>query len=483
MEQRECWVPWHKHPLKCGIPGRLYSRYDYVQPIVDCMMRLHEPRRFNFINSSKRERCEGGAIEKEGIQRKRSSPEVGGRCKILCEGCMTTNFADIEYDIANGVTVCKCGVTSRGSLTMEEWSDTHNSMEGGSKARADAPGTSSDTKTAQQRQNEKFAVAHGSVQHAARRTGFSAASKIVAGEAARQEEGELSGKDSKKLARLIQEVNEHLSKVAPVEPAVAKKIRITTEEIFVRAVRHRSSCGKSTCQLKICDRPLRVLACKSIMHALQEMTQGEGVDGVSNVSLVALHGRIQSNHTFATHHNATQNESIEAIIAELRKENYCEPCVSPVSGECSANSSVSDSLCDMSLSVKASVPPDLTRCNSGIEPSKVVTLRDAISKLSSELNMGCDVRDTAIRCLNNISFASCIKSDKLVPKGTPRFVTAYVVLRCVMATMDREVSQQEEEIHSVHLRLGDFDLDAAVRQVSGILPEVSFTSGDDDDFV
>jgi len=482
MEQRDCLVPWNKHPLKCGIPGRLYSKYDYVQPIVDCMMRLHEPRKFNFINCVKRHREEKDAQKNEFVRRK-SSSNVGGKCNILCEGCMTTNFADIEHDIANGVTVCKCGVTSRGSLTMEQWSDTHNSIEGGSTARADAPRTSSETKTAQQLQNKKFAVAHESVENAARRTGFSAASKIVAGDAARQQEGELSTKDSRKLARLIQEVNEHLAKVAPVEPAVAKKIRITTEEIFVRAVRHRSCCGKSTCQLKICDRPMRVLACKSIMHALQEMTQGEGVDGVSNVSLVALHGRIQSNHTFATHHNATQNESIEAIIAELRKDNYCEPCSCTVSGESSAKRSVSDSLCDMSLSVKTSKPPVITRCHSGIEPSKVVALRDAISKLSSELNMGCDVRDNAIRCLNNISFASCIKSDNLVPKGTPRFTAAYVVLRCVMATMDKDVSLQEEEIHSVHLRLGDFDLDGAMKHVRSILPEVLFTSGDDDDFV
>jgi hypothetical protein len=52
-----------------------------------------------------------------------------------------------------------------------------------------------------------------------------------------------------------------------------------------------------------------------------------------------------------------------------------------------------------------------------------------------------------------------------------------------MATMDKDVSLQEEEIHSVHLRLGDFDLDGAMKHVRSILPEVLFTSGDDDDFV
>ena len=483
MEQRDCFVPWRKHPLKCGIPGRLYSIYDCVQPIVDCMLRLHEPRKFNFINCVKREREEREAQDRECTRMKNSSFEVGVRCKILCEGCLTTNFSDIEYDITNGVTVCKCGVTSRGSLTMEEWSGTHNSINCGPTAHEDASTTSYKGTIAQKRKNEKFAVAHGSAKSAASHCGYSAASKIVAADVAHQADGELNSKDSRKLAKLIQEVNEHLAKVAPVEPAVAKRIRITTEDIFLRAVRHRSCCGKRVCQLNICDRPMRVLACKSIMHSLQELTQGGGVDGVSNVSLVALHGRIQSNHIFSTHHNATQNESIEAIISELRKDSYCEPCCSSSLVNSRSDSGSSDSRCDTSTAVKSSLPTELTRCNSEIEPSKVVALRDAISKLSYDLNVGCEVRDAAIRCLNNSSFASCIKADNLVPKGTPRFVSAYVVLRCVMATMDKHVTPREENIHSTHLRLRGFDLDAAVTKVRSILPCDLFTTGDDDDFV
>lgn len=469
-------MPFNKHPLRIGIPGRWYSRYDCVTPIVDAMMRLHEKRSFAYLRAgSKRKSALPSAGPATG-----ASPPPERACvspRALCEGCGTTDHARIEFDFTNGVTVCQCGVTSRHRMTLDEWSATNTSEDGTKTARADAVPSSSEPVPMNRRMNNEFAAQRDKAGRAAQRGGFSGANKIVAGEAARRaEETEIPIRDQGKLAKLIMQVDDLLLNVAPVEKQIARHIRMVAESVFTAAVKHRMVCGKSFCQMAICDRPVRVLASKLILHALDVLLAEGGIQGVSNVSLTQLHGRMQSDHVFIVRDNATQHESTMAVISELRNAGSAEPCSELPSDESF------DSLSELAARDCVEQPP-LKRQASGLEPapsaSKVVVVRDAVSRLASEFNMDDSVREAAIRSLNNFEFANAIKTGTLLSADATKFATAYLLLRAVAKRLGKDTDDEEHD-HAARLGMSREELKAGLRKVAAVLPALEDADDDED---
>ena len=113
----------HEHPSKCGRPGKRYSRYDIVSPIVDSIDLLHS-RSFSVnIKSDQFKKATRKTLMgfrspfkdsqcSSAISSSYSPKEEGQtKAKSLCMGCHTINPLDFTIDEHN-FKVCKCGVVS-----------------------------------------------------------------------------------------------------------------------------------------------------------------------------------------------------------------------------------------------------------------------------------------------------------------------------------------------------------------------------------
>lgn len=466
------WTLCHKHPLKIGLPGKLYNQFDYVEPVVDSLIRLHQADSFSFLRLSNKKRKRLA----HAYPRERKSPECKVRRGVVCEGCGSNSPADFEYDYRSGDIVCRCGVTSRCRISIDEWSALHNAGDGRQTARADLYLPSSKALTLNQKLNSVFASEASKLMHAAEKSGFSAANKIVAANVAKESatDNGMDMRDLRKKAKLVSTVEDLLWKLKPIEAVVVEHVKVVADTLYSKAVRHRGVCGRFACQLNITEKPVRVLALKTVMYALESATKRGGINGVSTVSLAQLHGRVQSDQLFTQRGNATQHDSIAAAIVDLLESDALEPCADPAAEE-----SVSESA---SETQKASHVNPPKRQLSGLEPSKLVAVRDAISKLASEMHFSDAAREAAIRSLSNSKFATAIKTDTLVVPSTPKFVTAYLTLRAAAQQIGCTFSQKEESKHAAHLGVEAKSLHAQLTQVSALIPTPEHRDDDDDLF-
>lgn len=131
------YVPHNKHPLRVGIPGRMYSPYDYVSPICDSMTSMHERGYATgmLYVAEREERGKRRARDDETTllytMKRFKAPSMG----ILCSNCNNKDHSKLLIS-QEGTYVCSCGAEVACEF-RNDYKDLNDT--GKSAARADAP--------------------------------------------------------------------------------------------------------------------------------------------------------------------------------------------------------------------------------------------------------------------------------------------------------------------------------------------------------
>jgi hypothetical protein len=520
----------NSHPTRCGYRDKLYSRYDYVGPTLDSMTRLHcrshasvlgkllpnlvkvtsKSYSNSFVSTDAGDTWggEGGF----GMQRppkphthlldtwdvttgvasataQTSQPSKPSKPSkplppILCEGCHTRDPSKIQKDERNGEWVCVCGVVGARCAMGADYKETHDTDS--SKARADAPYTDKrkerfgsvpiGNREESKRIRESLgigasAVNQGSVVPATVR------SKLKLGyapeksnKAADMEPEEMDKKHVSKLISVLKEINALVVHMAPVDPGVARVIRITTNRIYRDAFKHSQICKNSHCQLALVFKPARVIAHKSFVYTVEQLCNGnKQADGVSKTQLALLHERVSDSQIFRLRDNATQHEACLAMIHSIDTGDVCVQC-NVVEG-CDAEDKTLPS------GMILGSGDTLRRQVSDVQPSHVMVVREAVFKLSEQFKFPTAVRDAAVTALGNRDFAQVIKNGTVVPHTASKFGKAYILLRSVQDETGAKTccvgSSNISFDHSAHVQrvnMSNYDVDGLILQMRGLLP-------------
>ncbi len=487
-----------KHPLRCGVLGKLYNRHDYMTPICDVMALLHSSVNGFGVGSvvrearkqQERDRKTALSFGSTAVYNCPSGPDsfcapitkpfdslpsptrATFRPKVLCKGCNTTDERKFLIN-AEGFFVCECGVESGYASYGVDFKETHGTDKG--EARADAPqqgdvdGRRARKIAALPRAQEAGSTVVPESVKKKNKLGFAA--EAVASSVAKSGPPMTKGQASK-LTKVIDAINKLSTQIGPVDERIMKKVRCTADNLYCKSVEHAARCTRGVCHLGLFDKPVRVIACKSFSYTIEKASRGEGIEGVTKQTLTAIQSKIESSHIFNTQDNAAQNTSCIGMLATLDSEEANQVCCVEREAAPAAK---------RKGNVNEGIPFASTkRQNSDINSSPICQVRDAISKISSEFSFDSAVRDSAIGALMDADVLKAIKTNAIVPETASKYATAYVVLRSVV---EKRGGKHDDTVQSARVGLADEELRKMVRQMSMLVPYSSSasSSADDDD--
>lgn len=478
---RDEYVPPHLHPLRVGIPGRRYSRYDYVTPVADSMGRLHDRtygtgmRRVVEREARRKERAVFNgqslgsadftrAVDDMSIDEYSSNVRFQQPSKdlknALCQGCGTHNRCDI-IDGGEGRMLCnKCGAV--GSMYFgNDYKDTNDTEK--SSARADAP-RSSDSGVV--RVGKPPSVETTVVPSSSKRKNKMGYAHEASTKAAEKEQKPLSKGNQRKLTNIIDCIEDLLNDMARVDDNIARKIRMDAEFIFLASLEHHSKCGKRECQKALFDKPAGVIARESLIYTIDQIAS-TGMDGVSTSAIVALQQRVRSSHVFNHRDNATQHQSCLAMISSLSTSDNSVVC---------PDAEVEDDMrspekCQLKHAAMGTGVP-VFRQNSDVQSSPVVMMRDAIARLSVEYQCPGDVRDAAMFAMQDVDFVKKLfeeGSGFSMPKKS-RSASAHVIL-CSIAKEAGKYDEINTDKNLRRVNLESSEVQSMVDKMVQILPK------------
>jgi hypothetical protein len=539
-----------QHPTRCGFSDKLYSKYDYIGPIIYSMSRLNsrshasgglgrllkssasantgEPATFAASSSSyplqSRQSRRVGMPEDEdqwgggGFSMQRPKPvparstslgpfgvqpsasasvqSTSSLPPILCQGCHTRDPRKLTRDDHAGEWVCDCGVVGAKCPFDPDYKETHDTDN--SKARADRPQA--------EKRKERFGHVPVNAPDQAKRIKESMGlapkvdvgstvpdnvkSKLKLGFAAqnanKEAEAPVEGMEKKhvgKLTSVIKEINSLVVQMAPVEPEVGRVIRMKTDRIYRDSYKHSKFCDNPHCQKALVSKPARVIAHKSFVYTVEQLCKGvEQADGVSKTQLTSLHERVSDSQIFRLRDNATQHEAVLAMINSLDTGDICVPC--PVVEEEDAEEEKAFKTPGgakpgrgQPAAARAGGNQNMHRQDSGLQPSPVMVVREAVFKLSDQFKFAPSVRDAAVDALGDRDFASVIKNDTVVPHTASKFGKAYILLRSIREEAEATSgggSSGAVADHSTHIQrvnMSNFNVDDLVAQMRKMLPK------------
>lgn len=524
------------HPTRCGLSEKLYSKYDYVGPIFDSMSRLHSRSHasgglgrllkstfaassYSYSHQSRR----GGMPENEhewgggGFSMQRPKPVPARSTSfdplgvqpsasasvqstsplppILCEGCHTRDPGKLTRDDRAGEWVCECGIVGAKCPSQPDYKETNDTDN--SKARADRPQA--------EKRKERFGHVPVNAPDQAKRikeslglapkadVGFTVPDNVkgklklgfsvqTANKAAVAPAEDMEKKHIGKLTSVIKEINSLVVQMAPVEPEVGRVIRMKTDRIYRDSYKHATFCDNPHCQKALIAKPARVIAHKSFVYTVEQLCKGvEQADGVSKTQLTSLHERVSDSQIFRLRDNATQHEAVLAMINSLDTGDICVPC--PVVEEEDAEEEKAFKTPEgakpgrgQAAAACAGGNQNMHRQDSGLQPSPVMVVREAVFKLSDQFKFPATVRDAAVDALGDRDFASVIKNDTVVPHTASKFGKAYILLRSVKEEAEATSgagSSGAAADHATHIQrvnMSNFNVDDLVAQMRQLLP-------------
>jgi hypothetical protein len=406
------WLLTHQHPARCGRPGKWYFRYDMVSPIVDSMTMLHNScygfryfEQFKKTSSKYARRSPFDASHPfvEPHHKKALSRQS------LCLGCGTSDRRKFTID-SNNFMVCECGVVAGQNGFGVDYKETHSTE--GSSARADAPRKSSDFFSATGPARHKPAQA--SVVSNAVRGGMGYALEMEQRAADRTET--LDKRSVNKLGKVMKYTFELLEALRPLPEPLQRQIRMRVDKIFRSAAKHNDCCNSDACMLTLYEKASKTIAVSSVIYAFDQICNKDGVEGVTHQTLVAVHQRIQDSQVLNVGQNSSQHNI--AMITTLDTQDVEMVC-RPVERE------------EATTPVKGALSTAMKRQRSDLQSSPMMQIRDAITSVSRQCGYQQRVRDAALACLHNATFAASIKNNLLLPDTMGTKGTAQVLLLSV----------------------------------------------------
>lgn len=469
------WCYKHEHPLRVGIPGKLYHRYDFLTPILNSMDRLQE-------------RSGGTTEDAFGVftiprkRRKVEPPELnalkplpsGPKPRWTCKGCGSTD--EHLWVRHKEATSCPCGlVVFMGSMVSTHREKLGAAANDDKTQHADAVydrGTDRFDRpapTKEQRRMDRLLPAKGTCLPDKRLKGIghictaqvllekTAAKDILAAEVAAGNAMEY--REGTKFANILGQLDATFRQLAPVDHAVKRTTRQVAEKLWITATHHVRRCGRSDCcELRLVERTPAIIA-GAVFHAtLERMLYGVvGDAGTTREHLLDLQARTQRSMTNAS--ALTQINTAKVMINILQAPGF-DP-----TAECAPKATVAGAVaqraaCPVPVRTKhhgdinpLSVRATFARTNSSMScdgggspvPTDVVQLRDAVCRVfiahNSELPVA--VRDGASRAIQTPGFSkSCKDMESL------RNYSLNAVAFCVLNAVWREQHADEASVPS-----------------------------------
>ena len=499
-------VPPSQHPLKVGIPGKLYSPFDYVTPIIDSMNRLNE-RAYGtgmsrIVQRQERQKvreilastagagASGSSLQTSQVEQDfeideyssnsvqytfvRPKPTKPG---ALCQNCGTTNPASMKVDNGTHRLVCdECGAEGKQYKYHEDYKDTHNTEK--STARADA--SSKSDEAIQMRFLGKTVPAMGTMiaTSAKKKNKLGYAQEMCNKEAQLADELKLSRGNQRKLTSIIEAIDEFIAEMSPVDASIARKLRMDASLIFRQSLTHHEKCGRKECQKALFNKPAKVIARESFSYTIDTISASEGFENVAKQTIVSLQQRVHNSHVFNHLENATQHQSCLAMISAISTTDNCMVCPEAATEEGTKTPEPARSKATANKAPAGNVA--MRRQDSDVLSSPLMQMRDAIRRLSIEYSYSIEVRDVAMCALQDGEFSKHIIDAPITPGKATNFASAYVLLRSISEEIGKPnvASSQQEQVRKVGL--ADSDVESMVQRMRGLLPKTVMASGSGD---
>ena len=479
-------VQAYRHPLNIGHPERFYSPFDFVGPTIDSLYILSE----RALGS--------GIVRRVELQKRRKLREdiatvgilgetarfavtngvedtkfedygEGNTCVtygvprpgVLCRGCGTTDKKLISIS-QDGRQVCTCGVEGKMhtyGTDYKELYDTDKSMArgevfSGSKALDCGLG---------QVLSKTAVVLSTNMPESARRNNKLGFAQETLVRNSTQESSILDKRHERKLASIIEHVDELASQVGPVDLAIARQLRVDAKNVFVAAVGHHDKCQKPDCQKALFNKPVHVIAKQSFCYTVDQICSGEGFHGISRQKLLSLQQRVRNSQAFNQRDNATQHQSCLAMISALSTSDNSKRCP-----DADIQTGVQPHhATTLSKGVTFERDVHISRQKSGAQPSLLIQIRDAIIKLTIQHGFTSKTRDRATTALQDKEFAK--KIYIIIPdscKGDA-FLAAHVILQSIVEPSKRKRYTSE---HLRHVGLSNVDVESMIAKMRDVLP-------------
>lgn len=465
-------VPPYRHPLKCGYPWQLYSLDDYVTPICDSMTQMHDAvygtglRRVAVKETMRKERQRFASCKQTQSARQlpASSDDVfedessntsfvtaTTERGVLCPGCNTKDIGKFKRGEGDQL-VCECGVVGERYCYGTDYQETCGTDQHA--ARADAVSSQHDSHvqssaiSTSAKRKHKLKYAHENSTKAADPVGVL-----------------LSKGNARKLTSIIETVEKTIKQVSPVDRAIARKIRMDAEMVFKASIEHQEVCNHRECQKALFNKPASVIAAKSFVYTVDQLSAGEGISGISKQTIVMLQDRVQRSPVFNQRDNATQHQSCLAMIAALSQGNNKRVCAT-----------IDPSY--VFAAAKGNVP--IKRQKSDVDSSPTMKLRDEIRHISASYGYSLKIQKAATMALQNADVFKVLftEADEL-----SNFAKACVIMQGITDSTgcDRGVSSRLLRENARRMEVDGVRVAAVVERVKSALPACVEASIDEDD--
>lgn len=471
-------VPPHLHPLKCGYPWQLYSVNDYVTPICDSMTKMHDAVYGTGLHRvvvketmrKERQRLQDSSCKQTQSARElpafsdddvfknefRNTSFVTATTErgVLCPGCKTKDISKFRRGEGDQL-VCACGVVGKRYCYGTDYKETHGTDQGASRADAapsqDGPRVQSSAISTSAKRKHKLGYAHENSTRAADAVGV-----------------RLSKGNTRKLTSIIEAVEKMIKQVSPVDKAIARKIRMDAEMVFKASIEHKEICNHRECQKALFNKPASVIAAKSFVYTVEQLSVGEGISGISKQTVIMLQERVQRSPVFNQRDNATQHQSCLAMIAALSQGNNKRVCATL-------------DPCYVVAATKGDVP--IKRQKSDVDSSPTMKLRDEIRYISASYGYSLKVQKAATMALQNADIFKVLFTGADELTGLGSFTKACVIMQCITDSTgcDRGVSSRLLRENAHRMQADGVRVAAVVERVKSALSACVEALIDDDD--
>lgn len=505
----------HEHPLRTGRPGVLYHKSDYVGPILDAMMCMHEKLNangdvFNVLErpaKKKRGHKQVGEIRPDSsmaasLERRRVAFK---RPAWACFGCGNT---DVKSQVVmKEATSCPCGVVVMvGSVVNTHREKLGASEEDDKTQHADKPYESKTDKydrppqtTEERRVQRRCAGKITNVGSRAKGLGRLCDVQRISEQLAQKDvdaRADLDQRQILKLQRILEETERMFSQLAPVDHAVKRTVRRAVDVVWTDSVKHGHACQSNPgCELRLADRSAFIIAAAVFEITIDRIITREiEPDQLDHEHVVDLQMRMQRSAAFNNNSSLTQMATAKVMIRLMQEAGF-DPRV-----ECQLCQPMPAVSRDRSSGKKLApirAPPRVQSFSFGENsppPSENVQFRDALTKvfLAHKCELPVAVRDGALRAIQSPGFMdTCKGMDILKPYSIS------CVAFCALVAISRVQSEASSSFASLPPPLnvalaGKLGLDLvhaeqAIESIRGLVPSDAASEasdhGDDDLFV
>lgn len=330
-----------KRARRCiGLPGKLYNKFDVVEPIVDALKMLHHVRGWDtdqlmVVEDASNAPLRRATSSDEQLHTLGYGPAPVVEPVVLCTGCRSTDRNDFMLTSDKSHLVCKCGVVSSANrialnreknCAAEDDKTTHADKPYQPRTdRFDHPAQSCDE---MRRQRERDAQGTRVSKKAKQKHGLGWTHEHNAREAARAERqrNSMEPKDQTKGQHILIEMEKLFTPLEPIDNQVKRFCRTEADRAWREAVRHSKICkAKGKCQLRVKEKGPAVIADAVLTCALNTLIDGHvaPLDGVSRASLLVIADKL----------GALQNakgtscalRAVRTVVGTLLSHNGADP--------------------------------------------------------------------------------------------------------------------------------------------------------------